>query len=107
LTSVTKWPDGVMFKALDLQLRGYRIDSQPFCCQASCSHTCLITKQYKTVLVKKQRYHRSGSHRVKWFIHLLAQALSKGDEYPTYTPHGVSCIAFFIFLQPRFLQLTQ
>jgi len=28
-------------------------------------------------------------HRLEWFIHLRAQGLSKGDEYPTNTPHGV------------------
>ena len=28
-------------------------------------------------------------HRFKWFIHLPAQGLSKGDEHPTNTPHGV------------------
>ena len=28
-------------------------------------------------------------HRLKWFIHLRAQGLSKGDEHPTNTPHGV------------------
>jgi len=29
-----------------------------------------------------------------WFIHLWAQGLSKEDEYPSYTPHGVWCSAF-------------
>jgi len=28
-------------------------------------------------------------HRLKWFIHLRAQGLSKGDEHPTNTAHGV------------------
>jgi len=28
-------------------------------------------------------------HILKWFIHLRAQGLSKGDEHPTNTPHGV------------------
>jgi len=28
-------------------------------------------------------------HRLEWFIHLRAQGLSKGDEHPTNTPHGV------------------
>jgi len=29
-------------------------------------------------------------HRLKWFIHLRDQGLSKGDEHPTTnTPHGV------------------
>jgi len=28
-------------------------------------------------------------HRLKWFMHLRAQGLSKGDEHPTNTPHGV------------------
>ena len=28
-------------------------------------------------------------HRLKWFIHLRAQGLSKGDEHPTNTPRGV------------------
>jgi len=26
--------------------------------------------------------------RLKWFIHLRAQGLSKGDEHPTNTLHG-------------------
>jgi len=29
------------------------------------------------------------SHRLHWFIHLLADGLGKGDEHPTYTLHGV------------------
>jgi len=28
-------------------------------------------------------------HRLEWFIHLRAQSLSKGDEHPTNTLHGV------------------
>jgi len=28
-------------------------------------------------------------HRLQWFIHLRAQGLSKGDEHPTNTAHGV------------------
>jgi len=28
-------------------------------------------------------------HRLEWFIHLRAQGLTKGDECPTNTPHGV------------------
>ena len=28
-------------------------------------------------------------HRLKWFIHLRAQGLSKGDEHPTNTVYGV------------------
>jgi len=28
-------------------------------------------------------------HRLKWFIHLRAHGLSKGDEHPTNTLHGV------------------
>ena len=30
-------------------------------------------------------------HRLEWFIQLRAQGLSKGDEHPTNTPHGVWC----------------
>jgi len=30
-------------------------------------------------------------NRLKWFIHLQAQDLSKGDEHPAYTPHGLLC----------------
>jgi len=33
---------------------------------------------------------RHMRHRLKWFIHLRAQGLSKGDEHPTNTPRGVS-----------------
>jgi len=29
-------------------------------------------------------------HRLKWFIQLRDQGLSKGDEHPTNTLHGVS-----------------
>jgi len=28
-------------------------------------------------------------HRLKWFIHLRDRGLSKGDEHPTNTLHGV------------------
>jgi len=28
-------------------------------------------------------------HRLKWFIHLWAQCLSKGDEHPTNTVYGI------------------
>ena len=28
-------------------------------------------------------------HELKWFIHLQAQGLSKGDEHPTNTLHGL------------------
>jgi len=36
-------------------------------------------------------------HRLKWFIHLWAQALSKGDEHPTNTLHGIwYSLPFFI-----------
>ena len=28
-------------------------------------------------------------HRLKWFIHLRTQGLSKGDGHPTNTLHGV------------------
>ena len=28
-------------------------------------------------------------HRLQWFIQLRAHGLSKGDEHPAYTPHGV------------------
>ena len=28
-------------------------------------------------------------HRLKWFIHLRDQGLSKGDEHPTNTPDGI------------------
>jgi len=34
-------------------------------------------------------------HRLKWFIHLWAQSLSKGDElHPTYTSHWVNGALF-------------
>jgi len=28
-------------------------------------------------------------HRLQWFIHLRAHGLSKGDEHPAYTCHGI------------------
>jgi len=34
-------------------------------------------------------------HRLKWFVHLQAQGLSKGDEHPTNTPHEV-CYFFLL-----------
>ena len=59
-----------------------------------------VTKQYNLVPVAGQRCPATGkvtiglaSHwpciRLQWFIHLWAQGLSKGDEHPTNTPHGV------------------
>jgi len=41
-----------------------------------------------------ERNRRSGvalamRHILKWFIHLRAQGLFKGDEHPTNTVHGV------------------
>jgi len=27
-------------------------------------------------------------HRLQWFIQLRARGLRRGDEHPTYTPHG-------------------
>ena len=55
-----------------------------------------VTKQYNLVPVAISdvlRLGRSGvaltmHHRLKWFIHLRSQGLSKGDEHPTNTPHG-------------------
>ena len=36
-------------------------------------------------------------HRLQWFIHLWGYGLRKGDEHPTYTPHGVwHSFTFFI-----------
>jgi len=32
-------------------------------------------------------------YRVKWFIYLQTQGLSKGDEHPAYTTHGVSTVS--------------
>jgi len=45
--------------------------------------------------------HRSGialamRHRLKWFIHLRTQGISKGDEHPTVTPHGVWVLFAFL-----------
>ena len=34
-------------------------------------------------------------HRHKWFSHLQAQGLSKGDEHPTNTPYGVWYSTFY------------
>ena len=33
-------------------------------------------------------------HRLQWFIHLRAHGLRKGDENPTYTPHGAYDILY-------------
>ena len=35
-------------------------------------------------------------HRLKWFIHLRAQGLSKGDEHTTNTLHGGTVIFTFL-----------
>jgi len=48
-----------------------------------------------------ERNRRSGvalalRHRLKWFIHLRAHGLSKGDEHPTNTLRGV-WYSFFTF----------
>jgi len=34
-------------------------------------------------------------HRLQWFIHPWGHSLRKGDEHPTYTPHGV-CHTFYL-----------
>ena len=63
---------------------------------------CLVTKQYDLVPVKGvvtpcgwEGNRRSGvalamHHRLRWFVHLRAHGLRKGDDHPAYTPHGVS-----------------
>jgi len=63
---------------------------------------CLVTKQYDLVPVKGvvtpcgwEGNRRSGvalamHHRLRWFVHLQAHGLRKGDDHPAYTPHGVS-----------------
>ena len=39
--------------------------------------------------------------RLKWFIHLWAQGLSNGDEYPTNTLHGVwYSLLFYVLYSP-------
>ena len=41
-------------------------------------------------------------HRLKWFIHLRVQGLSKGDEHPTSTPHwGMVLFTFITFCVSR------
>ena len=37
-------------------------------------------------------------HRLKWFIHLRAHGLSKGDEHSTNTHHGYGTLYLFISL---------
>jgi len=37
-------------------------------------------------------------HRLKWFIHLRAPGLSKGDEHPTNTPHEIWGMVLFTFV---------
>jgi len=34
-------------------------------------------------------------HRLKWFIHLWAQNLRKGDEYLVYTPLGYGTVYIY------------
>ena len=41
-------------------------------------------------------------YRLKWFMHLQAQGLSKGDEHPTYTPPLHVCLSVrVICLRPH------
>jgi len=37
-------------------------------------------------------------HRLEWFIHLLAQGLSTGDEHPTNTSDGVLVLFTFLWV---------
>ena len=79
---------------------------------ASCSHTCAsVTKQYNLVPVPvkgslcpaagKVTVALAVRHRLQWFVHLLAQGLRKGDEDPTYTPHGLwHTLPWQVCLQP-------
>jgi len=56
-----------------------------------------VTKQHNLAPVVGQQCPVTGKvivglalhHRLQWFIHLRAHGLSKGDEHPTNTPHGV------------------
>jgi len=44
-------------------------------------------------------------HRLQWFIHLWGYGLRKGDEHPTYTPHGVW--HSFTFLYPLLMSMDK
>jgi len=103
------WPDGVMVRELDssnLQRLLVRLQASRFQVTALgklFTHMCLChqavlfgTGQGVVMLRGWKGNHRSGSgislairHRLQWFIYLWAHGLRKGDEHPTYTPHGV------------------
>ena len=60
------------------------------------THKCLLspTKQYTQGVVTLSGWEgnrRSGITLAmqKWFIHLRAHGLRKGDEHPAYIPHGL------------------
>jgi len=59
-----------------------------------------VTKQYNMVPVVGQRCPATGKVTIGllspwpcvtdlWFIHVRARSLSKGDEHPTNSPHGI------------------
>jgi len=40
-------------------------------------------------------------HRLQFFIHLQAHGLWKGDDHPTYTPHGAWLTLPLPYIQSR------
>ena len=95
-----------MVKTLACDSRGREFNSRLFRCQVTIlgklfTHMCLChqavyfgTSRGAAMSCDLEGNRRSGvalatRHRLKWFIYLLSQGLSKGDEHPTNTPHGV------------------
>jgi len=106
-------PRGVMVKALTLRLERSRVQlpSVPPPSGQVVHTRASVTKQYNLVPVAGQQCPANGKvtvvwcrtlalsmrHRLKWFTHLRAQDLSKGDEHPTNTAHGVR---YSMFTEP-------
>jgi len=107
---------GLMVTALTLRLERSRVQLPsvplPVNDLGQVVHTrASVTKQYNLVPVAGQQCPATGKvtvvwrrtlalamrHRLKWFTHLRAQGLSKGDEHPTNTPHGVR---YSMFTEP-------
>jgi len=89
------------FKIISKQASSFTV-----CCQVTTlgklfTHVCLCYREVQfgtsrgvAVFCGWEGNLRSGvalamRHRLEWFIHLRAQGLSDGDDYPTNTPHGV------------------
>jgi len=93
-----------MVRALAGDRRRREFNSRPFRCQVTTlgklfTHMCLChravwfrTSRGAAMSCDWEGNRKSGvtlAMHYKWFIDLRAHGLSKGDEHPTNTPHGV------------------